>query len=58
MSKRSLEDLITQADIGATQAVAHWRRGRPGDTPRNGPDAAALARRAASDLRMMKAARQ
>ena len=55
MSKRSLEELVTRSDISALQPMAHWRRGRRSGQE-NGPNAAALIQRAATDIGMLKAA--
>jgi hypothetical protein len=57
MSKRSLEELVTQSDISALQPMAHWRRGRRSgqDKEKSGPNAAALIQRAAHDICMLRA---
>ncbi len=56
MSKRSLEELVTRSDISALQPMAHWRRERRSGQDKSAPNAAALIRRAAHDIGMLKAA--
>ena len=56
MSKRSLEELVTGADLSALHLLVQWRLGRRNGQANAGPNAAALIQRAAHDIGMLRTA--